>query len=70
VPLAELPEDETPLAELPEDEVPLAELPEEDVPLSDVPMTGDNGLLWTVVLTLSGLGLVYLVISGKKREVC
>jgi hypothetical protein len=67
-PLAELPDEDTPLTELPDEDPPLAELPDEDVPLAGVPQTGDNSLLWVMTLVVSGLGLVYLVLSSKKRE--
>jgi hypothetical protein len=67
-PLSELPDEDTPLTELPDEDPPLAELPDEDVPLAGVPQTGDNSLLWVMTLVVSGLGLVYLVLSSKKRE--
>jgi len=67
-PEIEIPEEEVPLAELPEEEVPLADIPEEEVPLSDVPKTGDDMLLYAMLAAVSGLGLGYLALTGKKRE--
>ena len=67
-PLAELPDEEPPLAELPDEEPPLAELPEEEVPLALAPMTGDTTALYALSALGSAMGLMYLWLTGKKRE--
>jgi LPXTG-motif cell wall-anchored protein len=67
-PLTELPDEDVPLTDLPDEDVPLEDLPDEDVPLADIPQTGDNSLLWVTIVILSGLCLVYLVFSSRKRE--
>ena len=75
VPLAEMPEEE-PVeepVEIEEPEVPLAEEPDiveiedPDVPLADVPQTGDESVVWGEIALISGLGLVFLAIEGKRR---
>ena len=63
VPLTDLPEED-----LPEEEVPLTDLPEEEIPLADAPATGDNLMAWAAAAAVSGLGLVWLAILGKKRK--
>ena len=67
-PTTDLPEEETPTTELPEEETPTTELPEEEVPLAEVPATGDNAALWALAAGVSGLALVWLALSGKKRR--
>jgi len=66
-PVIEIPEEEVPLAPAPVEE-PIVEIPDEEVPLANVPMTGDETALYAIMALASGLGLVYLVLSGKKRE--
>ena len=44
------------------------DLEDPDVPTAVVPETGDASLIWAAVALLSGIGLAWLVISGKKRE--
>ncbi len=75
VPLAKMPEEE-PVeepVEIEEPEVPLAEEPDiveiedPDVPLADVPQTGDESIVWGEIALISGLGLVFLAIEGKRR---
>ncbi len=44
------------------------DLEDPDVPTAEVPETGDASLIWAAVALLSGIGLAWLVISGKKRE--
>lgn len=39
---------------------------DENVPL--VPATGDNLALWVLAAVVSAAGLVYLTVTGKKRE--
>ena len=67
-PTTDLPEEETPTTELPEEETPTTELPEEEVPLAEVPATGDTAGLWALAAGVSGLALVWLALSGKKRR--
>ncbi len=65
-PVEEIPEEEVPLVELPEE--PAVEIPEEEVPLAEAPKTGDNLGLWFLLAASSGLGLVWMTITGKKRK--
>ena len=44
------------------------DLEDPDVPTAEVPETGDASLIWAAAALLSGIGLAWLVISGKKRE--
>jgi hypothetical protein len=67
-PLEELPDEDVPLGELPDVDEPLEELPDEDTPLASVPRTGDRTLAWTMAAAVSGLGLVFLAVSGRKRR--
>ena len=72
--LVDLPGEEPPLADLPgvelsDEWVPLADLPQEDVPLADVPKTGDLMPLYLLLALLSGVGLGWLVLSDRKRQV-
>ena len=72
-PTTDLPEEETPTTELPDEETPMTEepveeLPEEEVPLAEVPATGDTAGLWALAAGVSGLALVWLALSGKKRR--
>ena len=43
-------------------------IPDEETPLADVPATGDNLIAWILAAGVSGLGLVWLALSGKKRK--
>ena len=54
----ELPQEEVPSAENPEEIPAEVDIREEEVPLAAVPQTGDNGLLYTMMAVLSGMGLV------------
>ena len=72
-PTTDLPEEETPTTELPDEETPMTEepveeLPDEDVPMAEVPATGDTAGLWALAAGVSGLALVWLALSGKKRR--
>lgn len=77
-PLPELPEEPVIDVEDPETPLdPLPELPEEpvevevedpDVPLANVPQTGDNTVLWATTAVVSGAGLIWLAVDGKKRR--
>ena len=44
------------------------DLEDPDVPTAEVPETGDTSLIWAAVALLSGIGLAWLSLSGKKRE--
>lgn len=41
---------------------------DEEVPLAEVPNTGDSLMLWIMAAAVSGMSLVWLVLSGKKRK--
>ena len=74
VPMGELPdapgtgETEDPGVELEEPDVPMGELPEGEVPLVDVPATGDSLTAWIAAAVVTGAGLVWLVLTGRKRQ--
>ena len=61
-----IPDDPTPTTDLPEEEV--TDLPDGEVPLAEVPATGDDLTMWILAAAVSGLGLVWLVISRKHGE--
>ena len=44
------------------------DLEDPDVPTAEVPETGDASLIWAAAALLSGIGLAWLSLSGKKRE--
>ena len=67
-PTTDLPDEGTPTTDLPDEGTPTTELPEEEVPMAEVPKTGDNMTAWILAAGVSGLGLVWLAISGKKRS--
>ena len=54
--------------EIKEPETPTTDLPEPEVPRADAPKTGDAAGLWAMAAAVSGMGLVWLAISGKKRK--
>lgn len=63
----------TPTTELPDVEVPTVEQPvteleEPVVPMAEAPKTGDSLVAWVLAAAASGIGLVYLALSGKKRK--
>lgn len=69
----EIKEPETPATALPDTDVPTSDdtgvdLPEPEVPKADAPKTGDAAGLWAMAAAVSGMGLVWLAISGKKRK--
>lgn len=69
----EIKEPETPATALPDTDVPTSDdtgvdLPEPEVPKADAPKTGDAAGLWAMAAAVSGMGLVWLTISGKKRK--
>jgi len=68
VPTTDLPEEGIPTTNLPEEEVPTTDLPEEEVPLAEAPATGDSLILWIMAAAVSGTGLVWLTLSGRKRK--
>ena len=57
---------EEPEVEIPEE--PEVEIPEEDVPLAEIPETGDTSAMWILAAAVSGIGLVWLSLTGKKRK--
>ena len=69
----EIKEPETPTTDLPDTDVPTSgdtgtDLQNPDVPRADAPKTGDATWLWAMAAAVSGMGLVWLTISGKKRK--
>lgn len=69
----EIKDPETPATDLPDTDVPTSgdtgvDLPEPEVPRADAPKTGDAAGLWAMAAAVSGMGLVWLAISGKKRK--
>jgi LPXTG-motif cell wall-anchored protein len=67
-PATDVPDVTAPTTELPGTTVPTTELPDEETPLASVPKTGDAQAVWLAAAVLSGMGLAWTVISGKKRE--
>lgn len=61
----EIPDEETPKADLPQAPV---DIPDEDIPKADVPKTGDTMGLWVMAAAVSGAGLIWLNLTGKKRK--
>ena len=69
----EIKDPETPTTDLPDTDVPTSgdtgtDLQNPDVPRADAPKTGDATWLWAMAAAVSGMGLVWLTISGKKRK--
>ena len=64
----DLPDGDVPTTDLPDEAPPLEDLPDEEPPLADVPATGDTAGLWVLAAGVSGVALVWLVLSGKKRR--
>ena len=56
----------TDLPDLPDE--PEVEIPDEDVPLAETPQTGDTSVIWILAAAVSGIGLVWLGLTGKKRK--
>ena len=65
----EIPDDPTPTAppEQPPEQPPEVIIPEPPVPTTP-PKTGDVSMLWLALAALSGAGLVFLLMTGKKKE--
>ena len=68
VPTTDLPEIDPPTTDLPEENVPTTDLPEEEVPMAEAPATGDSLSAWILAAAVSGAGLVWLTLTGKKRK--
>lgn len=49
-------------------ELPVIDLPDEEAPMADAPKTGDSTGAWILAAGVSGLALIWLAISGKKRR--
>lgn len=54
--------------EIPDGEVPQTDIPDENVPLALAPSTGDSITLWVMAAAVSGIGLVWFAIAGRKRR--
>ena len=72
-PTTDLPDEETPTTDLPDEQTPTTEqpttdLPDEETPMAEAPKTGDNSAAWVLAAGVSGLALVWLAITGKKRR--
>lgn len=72
-PTTDLPDEQTPTTDLPDEQTPTAEqpvtdLPDEETPMAEAPKTGDNAAAWILAAGVSGLALVWLAITGKKRR--
>lgn len=65
-PTAEIPDGETPLTDVPGDTE--TKIPDETTPLAQAPKTGDCAAVWFGIAAVSGAGLVWLVLSGKRRK--
>lgn len=67
-PTAEIPETVTPTAEIPE--TPTAEIPEEETPKANAPKTGDSDLVFlsAACACASLAGLLYVTLSGRKKD--
>lgn len=68
-----IPDEDTPTTDLPDEETPTTEqpttdLPDEETPMAEAPKTGDNSTAWILAAGVSGLALVWLAITGKKRR--
>jgi hypothetical protein len=63
---AEIPDGETPLTNAPENVE--AEIPDEAAPLAQVPQTGGCTAVWLAIAAVSGVSLVWLALSNKRRK--
>lgn len=66
IPDVPVPGDENP--EQPPIDTPDTPIPDVPAPGADVPATGDNLMLWAMAAAVSGIGLVWLAFTGKKRK--
>jgi LPXTG-motif cell wall-anchored protein len=53
---------------IPENPTPTTEIPATETPKAEVPKTGDELAVWILATVASGVGLVWLSITGKKRK--
>jgi len=54
---------------IPDGDVPQTEIPDEETPLAATPAkTGDNLILWVLAAGVSGIGLVWVSLMGRKRR--
>ena len=67
LPEIEIPDEDIPLVDIPDEDIPLVDLPEDDVPMADVPKTGE-AMIYRIMAAVSGLTLVALAITGRKKE--
>ena len=67
-PTTDLPDEGTPTTDLPDEGTPTTDLPDEETPMADAPETGDSTGLWVLAAGVSGVALVWLALSGKKRR--
>ena len=61
-------EEDEPIIDIPDIDVPTTDIPEEEVPAAQPPKTSDSMIVWVLAAAVSGLGLVWLALDGKKRE--
>lgn len=55
--------------EIPDGDVPQTEIPDGETPLAATPAkTGDNLILWVLAAGVSGIGLVWVSLMGRKRR--
>ena len=80
-PGTDIPDENTPTTDIPDENTPTTDIPDENTPTTDIPdeqtptdefadptKTGDNVLAWVLAAAVSGVGLVWLAIVGKKRK--
>ncbi|MDD3346345.1 SpaA isopeptide-forming pilin-related protein, partial [Oscillibacter sp.] len=71
-----IPDEDAPTTDIPDESVPTTDAPTTDIPDEEVPLdefadptkTGDTLMTWILAAAVSGVGLVWLAISGKKRK--
>ena len=69
--IADIPDENTPTTDIPDENTPTTDIPDEQTPtdeFADPTKTGDNVLAWVLAAAVSGVGLVWLAIVGKKRK--
>ena len=68
-PVIEIPDEPVPLAPPPADVADeVVEILDEEVPLANIPVTGDKSALWMLAAAVSGLGMIWTALTGKKRK--